>query len=271
MTGSSTVTRSARAAMCGSAKMSAAVYAVATGTSHATQRSSMSRASSELVQSATIPLIVSPFFGPIRKLGEPRIVEQVGPVHRLAQAREVGVGAGDDAHVLAVERGVVVERRRVREPVALARPHDAEAVVRGERPLENAERGAVERGVDHRARSAARVACVQRADRGLGREHAGEVVGDRHADAHRRTIGIAGEMQQAAVADADAVETRPGRVRTVLAEHRDAHGDEARVEIVRADVPLLERAGAKVLDEDVGGCREAPQEVLAFGACGGRA
>ena len=45
-TGSSTVTRSPRAAMCGSAKMSAAVYAVATGTSCATQRSSTSVAGS---------------------------------------------------------------------------------------------------------------------------------------------------------------------------------------------------------------------------------
>ena len=47
--------------------------------------------------------------------------------------------------------GVVVERRRVGEPVALAAAHDAEPVVRGERPLEDAQHGAVERGVDHRA------------------------------------------------------------------------------------------------------------------------
>ena len=45
ITGSSTVTRSRRYSKCGSAKMSAAVYAVATGTSCATQRSSIVAAS----------------------------------------------------------------------------------------------------------------------------------------------------------------------------------------------------------------------------------
>ena len=42
--------------------------------------------------------------GAVGELGEARIVEQVGPLHRLAQPREVRVGAGDDAHVLAVAR-----------------------------------------------------------------------------------------------------------------------------------------------------------------------
>ena len=40
-----------RAAKCGSAKMSADVYAVATGTSHATQRSSIARATGRLSKS----------------------------------------------------------------------------------------------------------------------------------------------------------------------------------------------------------------------------
>ena len=169
-------------------------------------------------------------------------------------------------HTYLPSRGrVVVERRRVGEPVALAVADDAEPVVRGQRPLEDAQHRSVQRGVDHRAATAARVACVQRGDRGLRGEHAGEVVGDRDADAHRRAVGIAGEVEQPAVADADAVEPGPQRVRAVLAEHRDAHRDEPFGESVGPDVPLLERAGPEVLDDDVGGRREPAEHVLAFG------
>ena len=143
--------------------MSAAVYAVATGTSCATQRSSISAAVERRGPLGDDAVDLVAVRGAVGELREARVVEQVGPVHRLAQAGEVGVGAGDDAHVLAVAGRVVVERRRVGEPVALAAAHDAEPVVGGERPLEDAQRRAVERGVDHRALAAARVARVQRA------------------------------------------------------------------------------------------------------------
>ena len=72
-------------------------------------------------------------------------------------------------------------------------------------------------------------------------------------------------MQQAAVADADPVESGARRVGAVLSEHRDAHRHETRIEIVGADVPLLERARPEVLHEHIGGCREAPHQVLALG------
>ena len=89
--------------------------------------------------------------GAVGEACEPRVVDQVRPVHGLAQPGEVGVRPGDDADVLAVGGGVVVERRAVREPVALAAAHDAEPVVGGDRPLEDPQRGAVQRGVDDRA------------------------------------------------------------------------------------------------------------------------
>ncbi len=57
----------------------------------------------------------------------------------------------------------------------------------------------------------------------------------------------------------------PLRVGPVLAEHRDAHHDEPGVEVGRADVPLLERAGTEVLHDDVGGGREAAEQVLTLG------
>src|SRR5262249_37125627 len=59
-TGSSTSTRSPRAAKCGSANMSAAVYAVATGTSQSTQAWSTSAAVRARGQSVTTLLISSP-------------------------------------------------------------------------------------------------------------------------------------------------------------------------------------------------------------------
>src|SRR5690606_24122835 len=56
----------------------------------------------------------------------------------------------------------------------------------------------------------------------------------------------------------------PVAVRTRLAEARDAHEDEARVECCEhfvAKAPGLERAGTEVLDEDVGAPREAPHRL----------
>ena len=191
------------------------------------------------------------------------IGEQVGPLHRRAQPGEVGVRAGDDAHVLAVGGGVVVEGRAVREAVALARPDNAETVVRRDRPLEDAQRRAVQRRVDDRAVSAAGVARVERRGGGLGREHPGQVVGDRDADPNGRAIGVAGEVEEPAVADAHAVEAGALRVRTVLAERGDAHGHELRVEGAGCDVPALERARPEVLDDDVGRRRERSEELLA--------
>ena len=72
-------------------------------------------------------------------------------------------------------------------------------------------------------------------------------------------------MEQAAVPDADAVESGPERVRAVLTEHRDAHRDESIGQTVGADVPTLERARPEVLDHDVGGRRELAEHVLALG------
>ena len=117
------MTRSWRASKCGSAKMSAAVYAVATG--HVVRDAAfLDRARVErrgpFGHDAVDRVAVR---GAIGQPGEARVVEEIGPVHRLAQPREVGVGAGDDAHVLAVGGRVVVERRGVGEPVAFPVAH----------------------------------------------------------------------------------------------------------------------------------------------------
>ena len=100
----------------------------------------------------------------------------------LQRRGEVRIRAGDDADVLAVGSGVVVERRRVPQAVALTAAHHAELVVGGQRPLEDAKRGAVERRVDDRTRTLAPgIPGVERGGRRVGGEHAGQVVRDRHA------------------------------------------------------------------------------------------
>src|SRR5262249_60569148 len=129
------------------------------------------------------------------------------PVHGLARAGEVGVAAGDDAHVPAVGRRVVVERRRVRQAISFASAYHAERVVCGDRPLQDAQRRAVQRGVDHGTLAGPpRIARVQRRDRRVRGEEAGEVVRDGDADTHGRAIRVAGQLEYAAVPDAHAVE-----------------------------------------------------------------
>ena len=77
------------------------------------------------------------------------------------------------------------------------------------------------------------VAAVERCRHRLGREHAGEVVRDGDPGTHRRAVGIPGQVEQAAVGDAHAVQPGPSRVGAVLPEHTDSGPDEPRVTVVR--------------------------------------
>ena len=111
---------------------------------------------------------------PVAGSGEPGVVEQVGAVHGRTQAGEVGLHGGDDAHPAAVTAGVVVERGGVVEPVAGAGSHQAEMVVGGVGPLQNAQDRAVQEGIDHAALAGAAsgsVALVEQGGGGLGSEH----------------------------------------------------------------------------------------------------
>ena len=70
------------------------------------------------------------------------------------------------------------------------------------------------------AAGADRVTPVQRGERGLGREHAREVVGDGHPGSHRGSVGLAGQVEQPPVGHTQPVEPgalrrrgRPGRRR----------------------------------------------------------
>ena len=211
-------------------------------------------------------MIASPLATRALNVAEARVVEQLGPAHRLRQSREEAVAGGDDADVLAVGGLPVVERRRILQPVALAPAHDAEAVVGGQGVLEDAEDGLVQREVHGLAAAAMHVAVVERDHDRQRVEHAGEVVGDDDAGTHRRPIGVAGEVEEAAEADAVAVEAGAIAVRSGLPVDRRAGDDQVGMlarQHVRPDPPFLERAGLEVLDHDVGLARQCAEQLLA--------
>src|SRR5439155_8540487 len=73
------------------------------------------------------------------------------------------------------------------------------------------------------------------------------------------------QVHQARLALDDEVVARPAGLRARLAEARDRAVDEARVEAtgpVVAEAEASERAGTEVLEEDVGGGEEPPQDLL---------
>ena len=98
------------------------------------------RASSVAVHSATMPLISSPCAARSASFVKRGSSSRSGRSIAL-HSREKLASEPATMHTYLPSRGrVVVERRRVGEPVALAAAHDAEPVVRGERPLEDAQR-----------------------------------------------------------------------------------------------------------------------------------
>ena len=155
------------------------------------------------------------------------------------------------------------------EPVALPLADNAQAVVAGQGPLEDAQDGAVEGGVDDLTspdrRPAAAVAAVEGGHGGEGGEHTGQVVRHRDAGPDRRTVGITGEVQQAAEGDAQAVEPGARGVRARLAEDADADVDQGRVQVLGSQAPFLHGAGPEVLDHHVGPGRQPLEQILALG------
>ena len=137
----------------------------------------------------------------------------------------------------------------------------------GDRPLEHPQDGAVERRVHHRAGTrpapAVDVAAIEPGDRRHGPEHPGQVVRDGDPRAHRGPVGLTGEVEQAPVGDAEAIEAGALGVRAVLAEHRHPHPHEIVAAVVGADVPALHGPWAEVLAHHVGCGHEAAEQVLA--------
>ncbi len=106
-------------------------------------------------------------------------------------------------------------------------------------------------------------------ERPEGAHHARQVVGNgRRPRRHRRPIGIARDVADAAHRARDAAEARPLPARARLPERGDAHHHEPWVhagQLVIAEMPLLHGAGTEVLREDVGLGGQARDQRLAFG------
>ena len=107
----------------------------------------------------------------------------------------------------------------------------------------------------------------------ITRVQRGDRIADRQVRAHRRPVRVAGDETHAAHRFADRAEAGLLAHRPGLAEARDAHQDQAGVVLGQrlvAETPLLERAGAEVLDHDVDLARQPAHDVLALGRRAGR-
>ena len=165
----------------------------------------------------------------------------------------------------------------MREAVALALAHHSQSVVPGQRPLEDAQDGPVQRCVNDFAApvpaatlptggtgAVGGIAPVERRHGGKGGEGTREVVRHGHARPYRRSVRIAREVQQPPERDAQTVEAGPGGVGPALSEDADAHVDEARRAGRRDRDPAFHGAGPEVLAEDVGRRHQPLEEVLAL-------
>ena len=94
----------------------------------------------------------------------------------------------------------------------------------------------------------------------------GDHVGERGRRQDRLAVGEAGARGIARHALDQRAEAGPVAVGPVLAPARDAHDDEprvARVQHVRAEPHLLQRAGAEILDQHLARCGEVEQQLAA--------
>jgi hypothetical protein len=152
-------------------------------------------------------------------------------------------------------RGVGVGRRDAGHDVAGALAHEAEHVELGHQRLHHREHRLVERHIHHLARTAVHFLVAQRHQRAERAPQRGDRVADRDPGLHRRAVGKAGHVAQPAHRLADGAEAGLLRHRPALAEARQAHHDQAGVDLrqrLPAQAELVEHAGAEVLHHDVG-------------------
>ena len=106
------------------------------------------------------------------------------------------------------------------------------------------------------------IASVERRHRGERGQGAGQVVRDGHAGPYRRPIRVAGQVQETAERDAQAVEAGPGRIGPGLPEHADPHVHQVVWQVGRSEAPSLHGAGPEVLAQDVGRRHQPLEEIL---------
>ena len=135
------------------------------------------------------------------------LLRELGPIHRLAEAREDGVLIGTD-HQLAVAAAVDVGGRQALEDRAATFADNIVHSVIGDQAFHDLEHGLVQRAVDDLA-PARPLARVQRGECTHAAIGGRETIADRHAHAARRPIRLADDGAPAAHCLANAAEARP--------------------------------------------------------------
>src|SRR5512132_216697 len=180
---------------------------------------------------------------------------QLRPTHGFGEAGEHLVGGAGDRHPLAVLG---------REVAVGAAALDVWAVPLADRPVHGvsrrqlvgaAEDGFVQRGIDVLA-AAGLLLVAQRYEYADAAVEAAHIVAERRrAGCNRGAPRHASEIRETAHCVRDPRETRPVLIRPGLTVAGDAQHDQTgvdRPQHLPADAPLLQRAGAEVLAQDIG-------------------
>jgi hypothetical protein len=144
---------------------------------------------------------------------------------------------------------------------------DAELVVDGRAGPEDAQQRLQQGEVDHLAPPVAEIAVVERGQHRVRPGDARDAVGEAERRQRGRAVLLAGLVGEPAHRLHQRAERAALLVRPVLAEAGDAQHHQPRVALqqdVRAEPPLLQHAGAEVLDEHVGVGGELAQQLLAL-------
>ncbi len=189
----------------------------------------------------------------LRRLGEPRVRDEVGTADRFRHRRQL-VG-GDDEHEPDAVGGPVHVHRRVRRILAVVQ---AEELRLGQRRLDRDARRPdalrKKRGGDVRTLAGALAAIKRGDDRGVDPDRSGVVAAAGHGPGRRRA-GIARHRQQAAARPVRRdVEARQIGIGPLFAEAREIGVDQARIplrQIVILQLQSPARGMRRIDDEHV--------------------
>ena len=195
-----------------------------------------------------------------------RVLGQLGPAHRGAQAAEHRVLIGAD-EIFAIAGRIDVRRRDAGQNTARAVADIARGGIFRHQAFHHLQHGFIKRGVNDLT-FAGLVAMAQRGECAHATVGGRKTIADRHTHAARRAIGVADDGAPAAHRLSDAAKTGAVRIRSGLAIAGDADDNETGVFSVqrcRTHAPFFECARTEIFDQDVGGGDELPHQRLRFG------
>ena len=195
-----------------------------------------------------------------------RVVDHLREADERAERPPQLVAADADRDVarFGVKR-LIRQQRAVRR--AERAGHDAIGEVSADHAGEDAELALEHRHVDELA-AAGLLPGVERREDPERRVHPGGDVRDRHAGAHARSPGFAGDADHPALGLHHEVERGAIAIRAVLAESRNGAVDDAGLAFARArviDAELRHRADAQVLEHDVRALQQPEEQRFALG------